>query len=165
MLLKKLLKFHLFLRQADFPSHLDKCMHWRLSTYHPLLSFIVYVFILVLLNFEFLINQIVDSFIRCSSNEVSNFLKLHFYHCVSWTSIVLYIHLCSPPFHLLFFLIYIIFNTSSIIVVTYEMRVFFEGAQKEVFSSILKFENVKYVNTMSKTLSKLSLSCAQTLHN
>jgi hypothetical protein len=45
------------------------------------------------------------------------------------------------------------------------MRVFFEGAQKEVFSSILKFENVKYVNTMSKTLSKLSLSCAQTLHN
>jgi hypothetical protein len=29
------------------------------------------------------------------------------------------------------------------IVVTYEIRVFFEGAQKEVFSSILKFENVK----------------------
>jgi hypothetical protein len=28
------------------------------------------------------------------------------------------------------------------IVVTYEIRVFFEGAQKEVFSSILKFENV-----------------------
>jgi hypothetical protein len=46
--------------------------------------------------------------------------------------------------------------------VTYEIRVFFEGAQKEVFSSILKFENV---NTMSKTLSKLSLSCAQTLFN
>jgi hypothetical protein len=52
--------------------------------------------------------------------------------------------------------------------VTYEIRVFFEGAQKEVFSSILKFEKceyVKYVNTMSKTLSKLSLSCAQTLLN
>jgi hypothetical protein len=49
--------------------------------------------------------------------------------------------------------------------VTYKIRVFFEGAQKEVFSSILKFENVKYVNTMSKTLSKLSLSCAQTLLN
>jgi hypothetical protein len=51
------------------------------------------------------------------------------------------------------------------IVVTYEIRVFFEGAQKEVFSSILKFEKceyVKYVNTMNKTLSKLSLSCAQT---
>jgi hypothetical protein len=29
-----------------------------------------------------------------------------------------------------------------VIVVTYEIRVFFEGAQKEVFSSILKFENV-----------------------
>jgi hypothetical protein len=28
------------------------------------------------------------------------------------------------------------------IVVTYEIRVFFEGAKKEVFSSILKFENV-----------------------
>jgi hypothetical protein len=28
------------------------------------------------------------------------------------------------------------------IVVTYEIRVFFEGVQKEVFSSILKFENV-----------------------
>jgi hypothetical protein len=28
------------------------------------------------------------------------------------------------------------------IVVTYEIRVFFEGAQKEVFSSILNFENV-----------------------
>jgi hypothetical protein len=28
------------------------------------------------------------------------------------------------------------------IVVTYEIRVFFKGAQKEVFSSILKFENV-----------------------
>jgi len=28
------------------------------------------------------------------------------------------------------------------IVVTYEIRVFFEGAQKEVFLSILKFENV-----------------------
>jgi hypothetical protein len=28
------------------------------------------------------------------------------------------------------------------IVVTYEIRVFFEGAQKEVFSSILKFENM-----------------------
>ncbi len=28
------------------------------------------------------------------------------------------------------------------IVVTYEIRVFFEGAQKEIFSSILKFENV-----------------------
>jgi hypothetical protein len=29
-----------------------------------------------------------------------------------------------------------------IIVVTYEIHIFFEGAQKEVFSSILKFENV-----------------------
>jgi hypothetical protein len=28
------------------------------------------------------------------------------------------------------------------IVVTYEIRVFFKGAQKQVFSSILKFENV-----------------------
>ncbi len=28
------------------------------------------------------------------------------------------------------------------IVVTYEIRIFFEGAQKEVFSSILKFEIV-----------------------
>jgi hypothetical protein len=28
------------------------------------------------------------------------------------------------------------------IVVTYEIHIFFEGAQKEVFSSILKFENV-----------------------
>jgi hypothetical protein len=28
------------------------------------------------------------------------------------------------------------------IVVTYEIRVFFEGAKKEVFLSILKFENV-----------------------
>jgi hypothetical protein len=33
------------------------------------------------------------------------------------------------------------------IVVTYEIRVFFEGAQKEVFSSILKFENVNMWNT------------------
>jgi hypothetical protein len=34
-------------------------------------------------------------------------------------------------------------QTPSItIVVTYEIRVFFEGAQKEVFSSILKLENV-----------------------
>jgi hypothetical protein len=31
---------------------------------------------------------------------------------------------------------------TSTIVVTYEIRVFFEGAQKEVFSSILNFENV-----------------------
>ncbi len=31
---------------------------------------------------------------------------------------------------------------TNYIVVTYEIRVFFEGAQKEVFSSILKFENV-----------------------
>jgi len=30
----------------------------------------------------------------------------------------------------------------KLIVVTYEIRVFFEGAQKEVFSNILKFENV-----------------------
>jgi hypothetical protein len=51
------------------------------------------------------------------------------------------------------------------IVVTYEIRVFFEGAQKEVFSSILKCEYVKYVNTMNRTLNKLSLSCAQTLLN
>jgi hypothetical protein len=29
-----------------------------------------------------------------------------------------------------------------IIVVTYEIRVFFKGAKKQVFSSILKFENV-----------------------
>jgi hypothetical protein len=55
--------------------------------------------------------------------------------------------------------------------VTYEIRVFFEGAQKEIFSSIFKYfkilkcEYMKYVNTMSKTLSKLSLSCAQTLIN
>jgi hypothetical protein len=28
------------------------------------------------------------------------------------------------------------------IVVTYEIRVFFKGAQKQVFSSILNFENV-----------------------
>jgi hypothetical protein len=28
------------------------------------------------------------------------------------------------------------------IVVTYKIRIFFEGAQKEVFTSILKFENV-----------------------
>jgi hypothetical protein len=48
------------------------------------------------------------------------------------------------------------------IVVTYEIRVFFEGVQKEVFSSILKCEYVKYVNTMSKTLNKLSLSFAET---
>ncbi len=54
---------------------------------------------------------------------------------------------------------------------TYEIRVFFEGAQKEIFSSIFKYfkilkcEYMKYVNTMSKTLSKLSLSCAQTLIN
>jgi len=33
------------------------------------------------------------------------------------------------------------------IVVTYEIRVFFEGAQKEVFSSILKLENVNTWNT------------------
>jgi hypothetical protein len=33
-------------------------------------------------------------------------------------------------------------QTHSFIVMTYEIRVFFEGAQKEVFSSILKFENV-----------------------
>jgi hypothetical protein len=33
------------------------------------------------------------------------------------------------------------------IVMTYEIRVFFEGAQKEVFSSILKIENVNTLNT------------------
>jgi hypothetical protein len=33
-------------------------------------------------------------------------------------------------------------QSKNSIVVTYEIRVFFEGAQKEVFSSILKFENV-----------------------
>jgi hypothetical protein len=32
--------------------------------------------------------------------------------------------------------------TFETIVVTYEIHVVFEGAQKEVFSSILKFENV-----------------------
>jgi hypothetical protein len=31
------------------------------------------------------------------------------------------------------------FNTTCGIVVTYEIRVFFEGAKKEVFSSILKY--------------------------
>jgi hypothetical protein len=34
----------------------------------------------------------------------------------------------------------------SPIVVTYEIHVFFEGAQKEIFSSILKFENVNTWN-------------------
>jgi hypothetical protein len=34
------------------------------------------------------------------------------------------------------------FYIKLFIVVTYEIHVFFEGAQKEVFSSILKFENV-----------------------
>jgi hypothetical protein len=33
-------------------------------------------------------------------------------------------------------------NIKPTIVVTYEIRVFFKGAQKQVFSSILKFENV-----------------------
>jgi hypothetical protein len=49
-------------------------------------------------------------FIHCSFNEVSIFLRLHFYHFVFWTSIVLYVHLSQPPFHLLSFLIYIIFK-------------------------------------------------------
>jgi hypothetical protein len=52
-------------------------------------------------------------FIHCSFNEVSIFLRLHFYHCVFWTSIVLFVHLSQPPFHLLSFLIYIIFSTDS----------------------------------------------------
>jgi hypothetical protein len=37
---------------------------------------------------------------------------------------------------------FLIIHRVQCIVVTYEIRVFFEGAQKEVFSSILKFENV-----------------------
>ncbi len=70
----------------------------------------------------------------------------------------------SPTFNLLVTNLMCFFTQEDyfFIVVTYEIHVFFKGAQKEVFSSILKFENVNTWNTMSKTLSKLSLSCAQT---
>ncbi len=43
-----------------------------------------------------------------------------------------------PKFECALVILYPTFKLNKVIVVTYEIRVFFEGVQKEVFSSIFK---------------------------
>jgi hypothetical protein len=69
-----------------------------------------------------------------------------------------FIYVChsKPMFHPFEYLKYWI--CTNIIVVTYEILVFFKGAQKQVFSSILKFENVNTWNTWIRWAKRCSRS-------